>query len=538
MRTHLTTALRAGLRLLCFVAASLALPAAAQAPSTNAQVAGKLDGIIPDPNGREVHASFKCTGYPTCIGTAHVRGRDLNCSNFLDYTTEVDVTNLDLSRPGSFTATMRLLNANEFHNLNADGTCTFLYFSGDVVQPLNVTFDGVSSGTLQLDTTPVSGPFKVTSPPVFPMIVTATVTNTATASATFQYRPQDVGTTGNVYVFAMAPPAIVKAAADGTKADAALPCVLAQLSASGQLVAVSAQSLQAYASGVLTAGNQAVTLLNGVPTANIAGATFYLGYGTSGSSMYASGVNRAALSIAGSTACKSEMPQTGWWWNPAEGGRGFSIEAHDNVIFLASYLYDATGQASWLAAGGTTTLEGAAFQGDLQAYANGQVLGGSYRAAQGRPSPGAVTLTFQDATHGVLSWPGGNIPIQRYDMVPGGTSLAPLAGQPQSGWWWNDQEGGRGYFIEWQGANAFLASYMYAADGTPIWYASQAATPDVSRFNGTLAGYSGGQTLTGAYKPPGATSSIGPVTLTFTGADTAQLTLPKSGPVAIKRFRF
>ena len=33
-------------------------------------------------------------------------------------------------------------------------------------------------------------------------------------------------------------------------------------------------------------------------------------------------------------------PQTGWWWNPAESGRGFFVESENGVTFIGAYLYD------------------------------------------------------------------------------------------------------------------------------------------------------------------------------------------------------
>ena len=128
--------------------------------------------------------------------------------------------------------------------------------------------------------------------------------------------------------------------------------------------------------------------------------------------------------------------------------------------------------------------------------------------------------------------------IKRFEMVGNGLALTPVANQPQGGWWWNENESGRGYFIEWQGANAFLATYLYTSTGSPTWYASQVATPDIARFAGPLTSYSGGQTLTGTYHAPTSTSVVGPVGITFTGPDTATLTWPTGNTVPIKRFRF
>jgi len=526
-------------------------PWAAAQSLANAQLSGSVSGVSAPPAGYPTYGgsfslTFKCTGTPTCTGSYQSVEIDNHCSTPVTVADTVRWSGLDLSKPGPIAGQIEL-NGVIVPVRAANGAC----IAGPTYTsqiPFTGTWDG-TTGSIVFDgmdsevppaTIHIAGTFKVDAVPApFPMVVSALIdSSSANASAQIQFRPQDVGKQGSVYVFAMAPSAIVKAAPDGTKADPTLPCVIAQLSAAGQLVAVSAQSLQAYISGVLGSGGQAVTILNGVPTVNIAGATFLVGYGPNSSTMYSSGSNRAVVTVPGTVTCKSERPQDGWWWNPAESGRGFSIESHDNAIFLATYLYDAGGQATWLAAAGTTTLEGTAFQGDLQAYANGQVLGGAYRAAQTQLSPGTIALTFQDASHGVLSWPGGNIPIERFDMVANGRSLPAVAGQPQSGWWWSDKEPGRGYFIEWQGANAFLATYMYSAAGSATWYAAQATTPDVTRFSASLRSFINGQTLTGAYRPPNGGSTLGTVAITFTGPDTATLSLPNSAPIAIKRFRF
>ncbi|NJD87773.1 MAG: hypothetical protein FIB05_07150, partial [Betaproteobacteria bacterium] len=205
------------------------------------------------------------------------------------------------------------------------------------------------------------------SPPVFEMTVRTNITPAAaSASADIQFRPQDVGTSGSVYAFAVAPQGVLKAAggeaplvvrksvpANGK--DTPVACVLAQLNASGQLQAVSASQLQAYVTGVLSAQGQAVTILDNVPTTNVAGATFYVGYGTSGEAMINSGVNRSAVTVPGTQTCQPQPPQTGWWWNAAEDGRGYTIESTGSKIFFAAYLYDISGRSTWYIAAGPTS---------------------------------------------------------------------------------------------------------------------------------------------------------------------------------------
>src|SRR6185436_13312571 len=117
--------------------------------------------------------------------------------------------------------------------------------------------------------------------PVFPVVVTGSTNVDVTANV--RYRPGDVGSSASTYVFALAPATLVRGAATlaeshigpkarGAAKDTPIPCALAQLNAQGQLVAVSAASLQAYASGVLSAQGQSIRVLGSASAANIAGA--------------------------------------------------------------------------------------------------------------------------------------------------------------------------------------------------------------------------------------------------------------------------
>ncbi|MBL0141010.1 MAG: hypothetical protein IPP91_02830 [Betaproteobacteria bacterium] len=390
-------------------------------------------------------------------------------------------------------------------------------------------------------------------PAAFPMVVTGSIGPTVSnIAAAIQYRPEDVGRPGSVYTFAVAPSTLVKAAvledslpplgyatlADGTK-DTAVACVLAQLDSTGQLKAVSASSLQAYVTGVLSAQGQAVNVINGVATANIGGATFYVGYGSSAASMLSSGINRSVVSVPGARECKPQAPQTGWWWNTKEGGRGYSIEVAGNHIFFAGFLYDDTGRSNWYVATGNMSLDRSLFTGDLLKVTGGQTLSGAYKAPSSPQSVGPFTLAFSDASNGTMVWPGGTVAIERFNIVPGGLAAAPQADAPESGWWWNAAETGRGFFIEWQNGSADLAAYMYDEAGNPVWYLSLYPTPDPRTFSGNWWSYGNGQTLMGPYKPATRISdNVAPVTVQFDTTTTATMTLPNGRKLALTRFRF
>jgi hypothetical protein len=255
--------------------------------------------------------------------------------------------------------------------------------------------------------------------------------------------------------------------------------------------------------------------------------------------MLGSGTNRAVVTIPGSLECRPQAPQTGWWWNTAEGGRGYSIEVAGNHLFYAAYLYDVSGRATWLVASGNTSLDGSLFTGNLESYSQGQALGGAYKVPAAAVNSGAITLAFSDSRQGTMVWPGGTMGIERFNIVPNGLLLAPQANQPEAGWWWNPAESGRGFFLEWQGGQLFMAGYMYDSAGNPIWYLGTNTTTNAQSFSGNWAQYGNGPTLTGTYRPASVVNAnVAPVTITFQGSENAIMTLPGGRMTSLKRFRF
>ncbi|MBI1890296.1 MAG: hypothetical protein HYS18_06615 [Burkholderiales bacterium] len=232
-------------------------------------------------------------------------------------------------------------------------------------------------------------------------------------------------------------------------------------------------------------------------------------------------------------------PQSGWWWNPAEGGRGFTIEAQNGSIFFAAYLYDASGRATWYAAG-PAAMSGSTFTAPLRTYLGGQTLTGAYRATSGTADNGNVTITFTDETHGSMTWAGGTVLIQRYEFGTNGLSTANSAGLPQAGWWWNPNEPGRGFSIEAQNDKLFMAGYMYDDAGNPIWYAI-GPMPMTSNLNfgGIWQQYGNGQTLTGTYRSASLVNfNVGYMGLAFSSPREATMTLPDGRAISLQRYEF
>jgi hypothetical protein len=181
------------------------------------------------------------------------------------------------------------------------------------------------------------------------------------------------------------------------------------------------------------------------------------------------------------------------------------------------------------------------YVGDLLAASGGQTLGGEYPGFPTLSKAGSMTLTFNSATNGTLIWPGGTVPMQRLAFVPNGLDLQASPTQPESGWWWNESESGRGFFMEWQGDSLDVAGYMYDAQGNPIWYLTVAQMSGTNKrsFASSWWSFANGQTLTGAWRHNIQTSNnVAPVTIEFTAADTALMTLPNGRTTNLKRHRF
>ena len=110
----------------------------------------------------------------------------------------------------------------------------------------------------------------------------------------------------------------------------------------------------------------------------------------------------------------AQDPETGWWWNADEPGRGFSLEQQGETIFFAAYQYDDSGSPTWLTA--ALTKEGErGFRGKLTEFANGQTLLGAFQPHElVNDNVGEITLVFSDDDKGTMTWPGGTVPITRF----------------------------------------------------------------------------------------------------------------------------
>lgn len=122
------------------------------------------------------------------------------------------------------------------------------------------------------------------------------------------------------------------------------------------------------------------------------------------------------------------MPESGWWWNAAESGRGFNLEIQNNTLFLATFIYDDSGTATWYTAAGPMT-NATQFTAKLLKFQGGQCLTCPYRAPTNTGDAGDITINFTSANTATVTWAGGATNIQRFDFAAQSESPNSLLGE-------------------------------------------------------------------------------------------------------------
>ncbi len=243
-------------------------------------------------------------------------------------------------------------------------------------------------------------------------------------------------------------------------------------------------------------------------------------------------------SLYSNSANSAQQVDSGWYWNPYEGGRGYMVEQQGANLFLGGFLYDKSGAPVWYAAGPGPIYNGI-FNGPFVAFSGGQTLTGAYKPPSQNQSMGSLHV---DATTPMqLTWGGTTTTVQRFRFAPGTALLAdPPANTPEAGWWWNPDQGGRGFGIEIQNGVLFLAGYMYDAKGNPVWYTSgPTAMVDVKTYQGVWQQFAGGQFQGAPYRAPSiSNANAGAIAIAFSDTKHAQMTLPDGSKIPLVRFDF
>jgi len=123
-----------------------------------------------------------------------------------------------------------------------------------------------------------------------------------------------------------------------------------------------------------------------------------------------------------------------------------------------------------------------------------------------------------------------NFAGQSASVTAGAVQITPVAGV-----WWNPNESGSGFGLDYASGVLVVQVYSYLPGGPAQWYlAAGPVTNNV--FQGTLDKYIGGQCISCAYKAPTGAGNDGPITITFTSPTTATANLPGGRQIQIQRY--
>jgi hypothetical protein len=104
---------------------------------------------------------------------------------------------------------------------------------------------------------------------------------------------------------------------------------------------------------------------------------------------------------------------------------------------------------------------------------------------------------------------------------------------PDVGLWWNPSESGTGYALDVKHGVLVVTTYSYTHASAPMWYISYGPITN-NAFSAPLLKTLGGQCISCGYHNPVQNGDDGTVTINFTSATSATMTLPGRAPFHIE----
>jgi hypothetical protein len=112
---------------------------------------------------------------------------------------------------------------------------------------------------------------------------------------------------------------------------------------------------------------------------------------------------------------------------------------------------------------------------------------------------------------------------------------APAPITPVSGLWWNSDESGSGYALDYKNGVLVVTVYSYGTTGEPVWYLATGRLSTANFFSATLDRYRGGQCIACSYPGrPQLVGNDGTVTIQFHTSSSATMGLPGGRRFTIK----
>jgi len=109
----------------------------------------------------------------------------------------------------------------------------------------------------------------------------------------------------------------------------------------------------------------------------------------------------------------------------------------------------------------------------------------------------------------------------------------PPALTPQIGLWWNPNESGSGYALDYKHGVLVITVYSYLPNGAAQWYIVSGPLTG-STFTGTLIKAVNGQCISCAYQAPAANGNDGTMTIVFSSPTAGTMSLPGGRVIPIQ----
>lgn len=231
-----------------------------------------------------------------------------------------------------------------------------------------------------------------------------------------------------------------------------------------------------------------------------------------------------------------------WWGGAQENGWGLSMAQSGERLSAVLYLYREDGTPTWfvMPLGGWNTDTGAPSYSGMLYRPSGSWFGNYDASAVDLGSAvGQARITFSSDSSATLEYDIREA-SRRKTIIPLQFGAAiPATGEHEGHWSDGTARPGWGLSIGEQGNTLFCVWYTYAQDGSPVWFVMPGGSwTSANVYTGTLY-RTHGSSSTASYDPADfRATSVGAMTLEFTGPETARMTYSAngvSGSVSMRR---
>ena len=193
--------------------------------------------------------------------------------------------------------------------------------------------------------------------------------------------------------------------------------------------------------------------------------------------------------------------QNMWWGGPSENGWGMSLIEHNDVLFAALYIYDASGNPTWVVMpGGSWDSTSMIYTGSLYRPTGSPFYAYDTTHFAAGSAVGTIKLTFLDSGLAMLDYTIGSATGHK-QIEPEPFGANGIVGTDQTDLWWGGtSQNGWGITIMQQGSTLFPIWFTYGANGSPMWYVMPGGTwTSSTTYSGNLYRTTGSPWISAPY---------------------------------------